>query len=94
MNYAALPAPTLQNGQAVSVSTTSAQSTALLQRDYLVTVTALVFVMRGTNPTAVSGTSMALAPNIPYVLKGIQENDKLAFVAPTGTASAYLTPLA
>lgn len=93
-DYAVFPVPSQQIAQKVDVTTTSAQSTALPDNsDVAVIVTALCFVSRGQNPTAVANTSLALAPNVPYRLKGIRDNEKLAFVTATGTATAYLCPV-
>ncbi len=89
MNYALLSVPRANGSQKVDVTTTSAQSAALTDADAIVTVTALCFVTLAT--TAVANTSMALAPNVPYRLRGIKQGDKLAFIAPTGTATAYIT---
>lgn len=88
-DYAAQAVPRLNNSQKVDVTTSSAQTTTLIGADAIVTVTALCFVTLGA--TAVANTSMALAPNVPYRLRGIVDGDRLAFVAPTGTATAYIT---
>ena len=93
MDYAQFSVPTGQISQVVSVTSTSAQSAVLTCSEVMVTVTALSFVVRGSNPTAVANTSMALAPNIPYRLGGFNPGvDKLAFITAT-TASAYITPV-
>ena len=90
MDYVAFSVPSAQNSQVVSVTTTSAQSTAFTVPEVMVSVTSLCFVVRGANPTAVANTSMALQPGIPYRL-GVQHGDKLAFIAAV-SASAYITP--
>lgn len=81
--------PRVNNSMKVDVTTTSAQSAALIQADAVVTVSALCFVTLGA--TAIANTSMALAPNVPYRLRGVVEGDKLAFITGTGTATAYIT---
>lgn len=90
MDYAILSVPN-QAGtmQVVSLSTTSAQTAVLKAMDTLVVSTNICFVVRGTNPTA-TNTCMAIPPNWPVILKGIQEGEKLAFVLPTGTGTAYV----
>lgn len=93
MDYAELSAPRENNSAAISTSTTSAQSATLSASDYVVTVTALTFVKVGANPTAVASTCMALAPNMPYRIKGVKQDEKLAFILPTGTGTAYITPI-
>lgn len=91
-DYATLSVPSLAgSSQSVATSTTSAQSTALRAGDYIVTVTAVTFVLRGSNPTAVANTCPMLAANVPYRLRGIQEGEKLAFINGTGTGTAYLS---
>lgn len=93
MDYVQFPAPREANSQSVALTTTSAQSAVLRDTDYMVMVTALAFMRCGTNPTAAANTGMALAANIPYQIKGVKEGEKLAFVAATGTATAYITPI-
>lgn len=93
MDYAQFSVPTEATSQKVDMTTTSASSTVLGCREVLVTVSALAFVQRGSSPTAVANTSMALAPNVPYRLGGINPGvDKLAFVTGS-TGTAYITPI-
>lgn len=95
LDPAIISVPTEQNSQKVDVSTTSAQSAVLLVPEVIVTVSALAFVVRGSDPTAVANTSLALAPNTPYRLGGIRPGtDKLAFIVASSTATAYITPAA
>lgn len=79
--------------QAVSISTTSAQSSAFTNDDcVLVTTTAATFVRGGTDPTALSdGTDLYLLPDVAYRLR-IQKGWKLAFKTPSGTGTAYISP--
>ena len=88
-DYQILTVPNAAGLSAVSMSTTSAQSAVLKGQDVVCVVTALAFVIRGTNPTA-TAACLPLAPNVPYRLRGIQEGEKLAFLVPTGTGTAYL----
>jgi len=89
MTYAHQAVPSENGSQKVDVTTTSAQSSTLQSADAVVVVSALCFVTRAG--TAVANTSMALAPNVPYRLRGIQAGEKLAFVTASGTATAYIT---
>lgn len=88
-DYQVLPVPNAAGLAPVSLSTTSAQSAVLKGQDVVVVVTALAFVLRGTNPTATT-SCLPLVANVPYRLRGIQEGEKLAFILPTGTGTAYL----
>jgi len=91
-DYAAISAPRVSGGQKVDVTTTSAQSTVFSDGgDVIVTVSALCFILVGTNPTAVANTSQALAANVPYRIHGLQPGEKIAFVTGTGTATAYIS---
>lgn len=90
-DYAAFSVPSQANAQAVTLSASSAQSTALAEGDWIVLSTVVAFVLRGANPTAVVNTCPAIPPNVYTRLRGIQEGDKLAFVA-GGAGTAYLWP--
>lgn len=92
MDYAVLPVPNAANGQTVATSTTSAQSAALWQKDYACVVSTITYVLRGTNPTA-TNACLPLAPNTVHILRGIQEAEKLAFLAVSGTGTATITPI-
>ena len=93
MSYAEFSAPGTQSTQRVAVTAVSAATLPIDAAAVIVTVTAGCFVIRGTAPTAVAQTSMWLAPNIPYRLRGLLAGDRLAFVT-TGalTNDAYVTP--
>lgn len=73
----------------VSTSTTSAQSAALTAGDYVCVCTALTYAVRGSNPTATT-QGLPIPPNVPVILRGIQEQEKVAFILPTGTGTAAL----
>ena len=94
MKYAALSAPREQNTQRVAFTAASAASLPINTNEVLVTVTAACFVVAGQAPTAIAQTSVYLAPNIPYQMGGLKENDRLAFIlGAVGNADAYITPL-
>ena len=78
--------------QALAISTTSAAS-AVINADYaLVTLTTAAFVRKGDTPTALStGVDIYLLANRPYRIN-MQRGQKLAFITPTGTGTAYITP--
>lgn len=85
--------PTRAGGVApVSITTSSAQSAALTAADYVCVVTVACSILRGTNPTATT-SCMPLSPNEAHVLKGIQDGEKIAFIAPSGTGTALLHPI-
>lgn len=90
-DYQILSVPQVAGAVApVTTGTTSAQSTALPEDgDYMVVVTALSFVLRGSNPTATT-SCLPLAPNVPYRLRGMKAGEKLAFVLASGTGVAYI----
>lgn len=91
MDYAGFAVPNTANGQTISTSTTSAQSAALKQGNYTCVVSVITFVLRGSNPTATNACA-PLAPNTVHVLQGIQEGEKLAFLAVSGTGTASICP--
>ena len=78
--------------QALSISSTSAQSN-VLNADYaLVTLTTAAFVRQGSNPTALSdGTDIYLMADITYRLN-IRRGNKLAFKTTSSSGTAYITP--
>ena len=79
--------------QAVSISSTSAQSAAISASSVLVCATAACFVRRGSNPTALSnGTDQYLPADTLVRLDGWAAGDKLAFVTTGATGTVYLTP--
>lgn len=88
MNYAEMSVPSAQNTQRVAVSVANAAVTVNASVVH-VTVTAACFVNK--NGAAVAQTSMYLAPNIPYKLRGLKDSDTLNFITAVGTADAYVT---
>jgi hypothetical protein len=89
--YAEMTAPSSAQTTTVSTNTTSAQTAVNFTGDSVyILSTALVFVVRGSNPTATTGC-MPIPANFPVQIKGIQPGDKLAFINATGTGSVYIT---
>jgi len=81
------------NSESVSVSSTSAQSSAITQPMVLVSTDIDVFVRQGADPTALSdGSDMFLIANSMYRLMGISSGNKLAFITATGSGTVYITP--
>lgn len=89
MNYAEMAVPSAQVTQRATVTTASSAVTVPASVVF-VTVSAACFVCR--NAAAVAQTSMYLAPNIPYKLRGLAAGDTLNFITAAGTADAYVTP--
>jgi hypothetical protein len=78
--------------QAVSISTTSVQSTAITTGTAVVTPSVECFVRYGSNPTALSdGTDQILLANVMYRL-AFPTGSKLAFKTTSGTGTVYITP--
>jgi hypothetical protein len=78
--------------QAVAISTTSAQSTPIIDETALVTLTTSAFVRKGTNPTAVStGADIYLMADVTYRL-AVARGERLAFITTGGSGTAYITP--
>lgn len=79
--------------QAVSMTTTSAQSSEIKADWAVVTPDTACFFRRGSNPTALSnGTDQYLAAGAAYRINGLNEGDKLAFILASGTGTVYITP--
>lgn len=90
MDY--ITVPTLAAGVApVATSNVTAQSAALTAGDWLCVVSAVTYVIRGSNPTATT-SCMPLTPNVTNILRGIKEGEKLAFILASGTGTASLHP--
>lgn len=78
--------------QAIAISGTSAQSTAINAEYVIVTLTAAAFVRQGSNPTATSdGTDIYLLADVTYRLN-ITRGNKLAFKTAGAAGTAYITP--
>ena len=91
-NYQIVSVPSSATGQVISTSTTSAQSAALEDADYMLVCTALTFIRRGSSPTATT-SCLPIAPNVPYTLRGVKQGEKLAFILAASTGSAYLAKI-
>lgn len=92
--------PTTPTTMAVSISSTSAQSPALvnitgatINDAAVVMCTSDCFVICGTNPTATT-SCMPLLANVQYRLYGWNSGDKMAFITSADTGTAYITPSA
>jgi hypothetical protein len=88
--YAEMTVPKSAQTTTVSTSTTSAQSPVLNGDSVYILSTTLVFIVRGSNPTATTGC-MPIPANSPVQLKGVEQGEKLAFILSTGTGSVYIT---
>lgn len=77
--------------QAVSVTTSSAAtSNAINSDECLVYSNVECFVVAGTSPTAATTTGVPIAANAMIRLVGLQPGDKLAFIAASGSGTAYV----
>lgn len=79
--------------QVVSLSTSSAQSSAIDGAWVDVTCSADCFVALGANPTATTTTSRLLSGGQTYRLKLWTTSLKVAGILASGTGSLYVTPL-
>lgn len=78
--------------QAISVSTTSAQSSEINVASATVYSTVDVFFRQGSNPTALSNGIDQILPAYQILrLSRITPGNKLAFITTTGTGTVYLT---
>ena len=79
--------------ESVSISGTSAQSSAITAGQVIVSVDTDCFVRQGADPTALDdGTDMFLFADSTYRLVGITSGNKLAFITTGGSGNAYITP--
>lgn len=93
MNYAALSAPREANTQRVAFTAASAVSGPINNNEVVLTVTAACFMIAGQAPVAVAQTCAYLAPNIPYLIGGLKEGDRIALIlGSVGNADGYITP--
>ena len=76
---------------AISISTTSAQSAAILTNSIVVYATVACWLRQGSNPTALSdGTDQYLPAEVQMRLVDITPGNKIAFKAAT-SGTVYLT---
>lgn len=78
--------------QAVSISGTSAQSTAIPGNMALVYSTADCFMRCGSNPTALSDGTDQFVPASTLLRVQLQGGGKLAFKTTGATGTVYITP--
>lgn len=77
--------------QSVSVTTTSAATTDPIgAEDPLIYSTVECFAVAGTNPTATVAVGTPIPAGVLVRLAGVQPNDRLAFIAATGSGTAYV----
>lgn len=78
--------------QKITVSTTSAQTTAIAQTSATIYATVNVFVRQGTNPTAVADGTDQFIPAETFVsLEGLIAGNKIAIIGESA-GTAYITP--
>lgn len=79
----------------VAVSTTSAQSAAVLVKRVVLYSTVDVFFRQGSNPTALAdGTDQILPALTMLRVVDIEDGNKLAFKTASGTGTVYIAPAA
>lgn len=79
--------------QSVSVTTTSAAtSSAIGATECLVYSNVECFVLAGSSPTATVAAGTPIAANAMVRLTGLQPGEKLAFIAASGSGTAYVRP--
>jgi hypothetical protein len=78
--------------QVVSISTTSAQSTAITTNTALVYSTVDCFMRQGANPTALSNGTDQIIPATTLLRVSLTEGNKLAFITASGSGTVYITP--
>lgn len=84
---------TAEGQQSVSVTTSSAAtSNAIGSADCYVYTNVECFVLAGASPTATVDAGTPLAANSMTRISGIQAGDKLAFIAASGSGTAYVRP--
>ena len=78
--------------QKVTLSTTSAQSTALTCKSLVLCADVACFIRRGSNPTALAdGTDQYVPANAMLRFVGFQPNQKIAGIA-ASAGNLYITP--
>lgn len=84
---------TAEGQQSVSITTASAATTdAIGSAECLVYSNVECFVLAGSNPTATVAAGTPIASGQSIRLRGLVAGDKLAFIAATGTGTAYVRP--
>ena len=84
---------TAEGQQSVSVTTDSAATANVIGSDQcLVYSTVECFALSGANPTATVAAGTPIPANTLIRLGGLAAGDKLAFIAATGSGTAYVRP--
>lgn len=78
--------------QAISVSSTSAQSAAMPTGRCILYSTADVFTRQGTNPTALSDGTDQFIPAGVWLRANFARGAKLAFKTSSSSGTVYITP--
>lgn len=86
-----LTIPGVANTQAVSISTTSAQSAAVNSPNAVLYATNDCFVIVGDSPTATT-SCMPLPAGVMWRAKGWQPGQKIAAITASGSGTLYITP--
>lgn len=84
---------TAEGQQSVSVTTSSAAtSNAIGSDECYVYSTVECFALAGSSPTATVAAGTPIAANAMIRLTGLQAGDKIAFIAASGSGTAYVRP--
>lgn len=82
-----------ENAMSVSVSGTSAKTANPIGKtSALIYSTVECFVLAGDDPTATAALGTPIPANALVRLGGIDASEKLAFIAASGTGTAYVRP--
>lgn len=80
-------------GQSVSVTTASAATSAAIgSSECVVYSTVECFALAGASPTATVAQGTPIPANALIRLEGLHPGDSLAFIAATGSGTAYVRP--
>lgn len=83
---------TAEGQQSVSVSAVSAQSAVVGAPECLVYSTVECFALAGADPTATVAAGTPIPANTLIRLRGLVAGDEIAFIAASGTGTAYIRP--
>ena len=83
----------MATSQIVIATTTSSQSTAIASTKVRVTANAAVQFAVGANPTAALASSEVIGANTTRYINMQGLNNKIAFIAPSGTVGVSVTPI-
>lgn len=80
-------------GQSVSVTTTSAATGAAIgAQECVVYSTVECFALSGASPTATVAQGTPIPANVLIRLEGLVPTDAIAFIAASGSGTAYVRP--